>query len=193
MMRGQLWKDGIMRIIKKILLFISAIVIAKILYDAFFFLLFIVLASGTHSELDKMSNKELEEYFLKHKSELSHIVNICEQYPTIRRIEKDNTSYYDDNISDETKKKVKSIQEIVERLSIDNVQCGRSNMMLNNQLMGASFCLYSSGLGISGEGQSIDFETKKSRDTWKGKKKVAIPWETVYPLNKEGWSIVHTH
>lgn len=146
-----------------------------------------------NSELNKMSNNELEEYFLKYKSELKYLVGICEQYPALKRVEKSKSLYYSKNPSIEVKKTIKRIQSIVAKLKIDNIQCSRSDMVLNNQLLGVFFVLYSSGLGISGEGQLISYDTKRFLDSLPNHKKANISWRTIFPLSEEGWSIIHTN
>jgi ribosomal protein L7Ae-like RNA K-turn-binding protein len=163
-------------------------------YKIIGFILITTLLSGClqNSELDKMTNKEIEQYFVKNKKELKHIINICEKHPSIKRVEKDDSQYYLKNISMGTKKAVKDIQKIVIQLKIDNIQCGRNEQILNNELFGVSFWLYSAGLGVSGEGQYINYETKKARKRWEKKEKNNIPWETIFPLPSEGWSIVQT-
>lgn len=147
-----------------------------------------------NSELPKMTNEELKSFFITNQTDLQEIVDICEEYPTIKRIEKDRVVYYEDLFSDSASKAVNRAQTIVDKLKIFCVECSRSHIVLDNQLMGASFCLYSAGLGVSGEGQSIVFDTKRFRDDLakENRKKANIPWRTIFPLPEEGWSIVHT-
>jgi len=145
-----------------------------------------------NSELDKMSNKEIEKYFIQHKKELKYLVDICEKNSAIKRVEKDKSLFYVKNPSINDKKVAKEAEKLIGQLKIYNMQCSRSQMVLNNKLMGVSFALYSAGLGISGEGQSINYDTKRFLDSLPNHKKANIPWRTIIPLPEERWSIVHT-
>jgi len=158
----------------------------------------IILISGflsgclQNSELDKMSNKEIEKYFISHKKELKHLIDICENNSAIKRVEKSESLFYIKNPSTQIIKVAEEAQSIVKQLKIDSMQCSRSDMDLDNKLMGISFVLYSAGLGVSGEGQFISYDTKRFLDSLPNHKKANIPWRTIFPLPEEGWSIVHT-
>lgn len=158
------------------------------------FILIAVLLSGClqNSEMDKMTNKEIEQYFLKHKKELKHLVNICKKNPAIQRVEKDKALFYVEKPSKKEQKAAKEAEGIIKQLKIDNMQCERNEMIINNKLMGASFIVYSAGLGVSGEGQYIRYDTKNFLDSLPNHKKANIPWRTISPLPKEGWTIVYT-
>ncbi len=163
----------------------------------FMFVVSILLQRGCESLMlksgDKMTKDEIGQYYQKNKTVLSHIVSTCEKYPQIRRVEKDEIMYYkDSNVSKYASLAAKDIQENIKKIHIDNVQCARNEQIINNDLMAISFWLYSAGLGVSGEGQFIEYETKQYRDEMKKRKKVDIPWQTAYPLPDEGWSIVFT-
>ena len=166
----------------------------RMVYKIISFTLITNLLSGClqNSELDKMSNKEIEKYFAKHKTELKQLVEICEKNSAIQRVEKDESLFYLNNPSVSDTKIVKKAEGIVKQLKIDNMQCSRSHMILDNQLLSVSFCLYSAGLGVSGEAQLIKYRTKKFRKRLAKKEKVNIPWRTIFPLPEEGWSIIHT-
>lgn len=166
----------------------------QMVYKIVVFILIADLLSGClqNSELNKMSNKEIEKYFGKHKIKLKYLVEICEKNPAIKRVEKDESLFYEENISVNNKKIVKKAENLIKQLKIDNMQCSRSHMILDNELLDISFWLYSAGLGVSGEGQLIRYRTKKFRNRLAKKEKVTIPWETVYPLPEEGWSIINT-
>ena len=141
-----------------------------------------------NSELKKMKKEELTEYYTKNKKALLHIVDICQSYPQIKRVEKDVIIYYgDDNVSKDINLAAKDIRENIKKLKIDNVNCIRDGMH-DNVLDSISFGLYSSGIAVSGEAQFIKYETKELRKY----KKVDIPWQTVFPLPDEGWLIVFT-
>lgn len=107
----------------------------------------------------------------------------------IEQMKKDSIKYYDSHIL-KNKKILKEVNRIVIQLQIDKIDCARSKKFLNNELYGVSFLLYSAGLGVSGEGQLIEYETMRSKEYWKGKKRVSIPWRTKN-LIEGGWSIVH--
>lgn len=142
---------------------------------------------------DKMTKDEIGQYYQKNKIVLSHIVSTCEKYPQIRRVEKDEIMYYkDSNVSKDANLAGKDIQENIKKIKVSDVVCFRDGFQSNGNLTSVDFILYSFGISLGGEAQSIEYETKQYRDEMKKRKKVDISWQTVYPLPDEGWSIVFT-
>ena len=150
--------------------------------------------STPNSELPKMTKEEIKIYFKKYNKELKHLVSICDNNPEIRFVDTTDidllTEYYSEKLPESIIEKIKQMQSIIKELKIYSMHCGSGIANNDNQLAGVSFNLYSDGLSLGGEGQSISFETKAFRDLFKHKKRIKIDWEEVYPLDEEGWSIV---
>jgi len=147
-----------------------------------------------NTELDKMTNSEIKEYFYKHKSTLNGVVDVCREYPSIQRIDRDSFKFYKKSLSTHSQdrnKVVKEIQKTLKDIKAGVVQCGRLKEILNNELLGVSILLYSAGLGVSGESQSLNYDTKEDKKLQEKRKRVEIPWETKTPI-EDGWSIVYT-
>jgi chaperonin cofactor prefoldin len=146
-----------------------------------------------NTELDKMTNSEIKEYFYKHKSILNDIVDVCRAYPSIERIDKDSFKFYKEGLathSQDRNKAVKETQKTLKDIKAGVVQCSRLKEILNNELLGVSILLYSAGLGVSGEAQSLDYDTEEDRKLQEKRKRVEILWETKTPI-EDGWSIVY--
>lgn len=155
------------------------------------FIIFIfVFFYSKNTELDRMTNQEITNYFYKNKKNLKKIIDFCEEYPTLQRVNEFTFKLYEQNISKEVNKAVLDIQKIITSIKVDAVECSRLKKVLNNDLLGVSFWLYSAGLGVSGEGQLLEYETIRNKEYWKGKKRIDIPWQTKL-LIEDDWSIVY--
>ena len=176
-----------MQMVYKILITIILITIVLALFIGY-------KLSIPNSELNKMKTEEIETYFKTNKKELKHLVEICDKYSEIGFVDDTNVNelimYYEENLSTETRSKIKEIQNINKTIKIFSMECERSSMVIDNKLMGVSFVLYSYGLSLGGESQSIGFETKEYLDSLKNHKKIDIANMKVYPLSEEGWSII---
>ncbi len=150
--------------------------------------------STPNSELNKMTNEEIKTYFIKHNRELKYLVGICDKYPQIKFVDTTDIDilldYYNKKLSNDTREKIKQMQSMIKKLKIYSMSCGSGIGNDDNQLAGVDFTLYSSGLSLGGEAESISFETKAFRDLFKHKKRIKVDGIKVYPLNEEGWSIV---
>lgn len=132
----------------------------------------------------EMTPEEAKVFFDKNQKKLKKIVAFCEEKSNISRIKNDIIYLFDD--SDKTKYNVQEIQRILLQLNINNVQCARSEYILNNKLLGIGFYTYGIGLGVSGRLQGIDYDTEVYRESLKNKKRVKI-YKIKEELSEKGW------
>jgi len=154
-------------------------------------ILIFIFFYSKNTELDKMTNQEIRDYFYKNKKDLDKIIDFCTNYPSLKRVDREEIKFYKKNVSKETKDIAHNIQTIIKSIKIDSIECSRLKEILNNNLLGVSFLLYSSGIGVSGEGQFLEYNTKQSRKYQKEHKPIDIPWQTEVPI-EDGWVIVNT-
>jgi len=182
-MHKQLCKDGMMRMVYRIFLFVLLGLIFQGCKDI-----------TQNSKLPKMSIDEIKVYFHKHDKDLKYIVKICDQDPKITFVDDRDINalveFYNEKLSDATIQNIKEIQKIIKKLKIYTVHCGSGVKDNDEKLSVVSFVLYSSGLLFGGESQSIIFETQAFRDLFRNKKRIKIEEDKTYSLDEKGWFIV---
>ena len=152
--------------------------------------------TNKNSPMDKMNDKEIKQYFIDHKNDLEKIVKICKQNPKIRFMDKtiEGSSFYE-NTYDISKQTLQTQQElkkaigIINQIKLDNVHCVYLYEQPDIPIFArVSFTVYSAGLLVGGEGQSIEYETKIFREKYK--KYLKEPNYIEVSLPYEGWFIL---
>ena len=156
---------------------------------------FLFRGCGRNSQMDKMSDQEIRSYFKKHKKDLERIVEICKQNPEIDFMDDsvEGASFYNDNVYDFSKqtpkvqRAVKEAIQIIKRDKLFSVHCGHFYHLPDHPFTGVSFVLYSSGLTVAGEGQSIEYDSRWYREVYLRNHKIEQNLSKNKILTTDGW------